>query len=76
MKKTTSKRLTLDRETVKTLGVELSSGQLGAANGAASVFTTTTVPIATQAQTQCFPCNSTFPRCGGCSSGNTSTLIG
>lgn len=56
MKKTSNKRLAVDRETVKALLVELPSGQLRYVDGGA--------PRDTEGSS----CNSTEPRCGGCSS--------
>jgi len=61
MKKTPNKRLTLDRETVKVLAVELSGGQLRHVAGGAP-------------NTDGHTCNSTEPRCGGCSSITVSRL--
>ena len=72
MKKISNKRLTLDRETVRALVVELSGDQLRYVNGAAGTNTI----INTNAATACYPCNSSQLRCGCCSSVIYTTLIG
>ena len=57
MKKMSNKRLGLDRETVRTLVVGLSTGQLRYAGGGAP----------NEKDTE-GACNSSEPNCGGCSS--------